>query len=83
MRTKIDTFIYLTRDIERSFQRIQILFNSTCYDLQEIDQVLNHISCTLDDLEKVNELLYSSTNIADSSVNITSNQKCSSFIKFI
>ena len=74
MRTKIDTFIYLARDIEQSFQRIQILFNSTHYNLQEIDQVLNHISCTLDDLEKVNELLHSSSNIAYSPVNITSNQ---------
>ena len=60
MSTTNDTFIYLKRDIEQSFQRVQTLSNSSHYHHQELDQLLNHISCTLDDLQKVNHLLQTS-----------------------
>ncbi|CAF0904366.1 unnamed protein product [Adineta steineri] len=55
MSTTIDTFIYLKRDIEQSFQRVQAISNSSQYDQQELDQLFNHISCTLDDLQKINQ----------------------------
>jgi chromosome segregation ATPase len=61
MSTTIDTFIYLKRDIEQSFQRVQTITTSSHYNPQELDQLLNHISCTLDDLEKINQLLRSSS----------------------
>jgi len=70
MSTTIDTFIYLKRDIEQSFQHVQTISNSSHYDQQKLDQLLNHISCTLDDLQKVNQLLSSSSTFENSSVNI-------------
>jgi len=68
MSTTIDTFIYLKRDIEQSFQRVQTIYNSSHYDQQQLNQLLNHISCTLDDLEQVNQLLHSSSTLENSSV---------------
>lgn len=73
MSTTIDTFIYLKRDIEQSFQRVQTIFDSSRYNPQELDQLFNHISCTLDDLEKVNQLLHSSSTTENSSVHIPIN----------
>jgi syntaxin 8 len=70
MSTTIDTFIYLKRDIEQSFQRVQKIYNSSQHDQQELDQLFNHISCTLDDLQKVNQLLHSSSTLENQSVNI-------------
>lgn len=61
MNTAMDTFIYLKRDIEQSFQRVQTLLNSSPYNSHEIDQLFNHISCTLDDLHKLNQSLRSSS----------------------
>jgi flagellin-like hook-associated protein FlgL len=55
MSTTIDTFIYLKRDIEQSFQRLEKISISPTYHQQEINQLINHISCTLDDLQKVNQ----------------------------
>ncbi|UJR35783.1 hypothetical protein I4U23_028531 [Adineta vaga] len=71
MSTTIDTFIYLQRDIEQSFQRVQTISQLSHYDQHELDQLLNHISCTLDDLQKVNQLLRStsSTTSENQSVN--------------
>jgi len=69
MNTTIDTFIYLKRDIEQSFQRVQKIYNSSQHDPQELDQLFNHISCTLDDLQKVNQLLHSSSTLENQSVN--------------
>ncbi|CAF3180058.1 unnamed protein product [Rotaria socialis] len=74
MTTVIDTFLYLQRDIEQSFQRVQTIFSSSHYDRQELDHIFNHISCTLDDLEKVNQLINSSSSVENESVNITSNK---------
>jgi hypothetical protein len=59
MSTTIDTFIYLKKDIEQSFQRVQTITTSSHYNPHELDQLLNHISCTLDDLQKINQLLRS------------------------
>lgn len=73
MTTAIDTFNYLQGDIEQSFQRVQHICNSPRYHRQELDQILNHISCTLDDLEQVNQLINSSS-IENQSVNILSDQ---------
>lgn len=67
MSSTIDTFIYLQRDIEQSFQRVQKLFNLSSIPHGEIEQILNHISCTLDDLQKVNQLLLVSTDKTDDS----------------
>jgi len=78
MSTTIDTFIYLKRDIEQSFQRVQTIYNSSHYNPQQLDQLFNHISCTLDDLEKVNQLLQSSSTLENSSVNIPSKQNTDS-----
>jgi hypothetical protein len=61
MNTTIDTFIYLKRDIEQSFQRVQNIYNSPYHNQHELNQLFNHISCTLDDLQKVNQLLHSSS----------------------
>ncbi|CAF3900673.1 unnamed protein product [Rotaria magnacalcarata] len=77
MTTVIDTFLYLQRDIEQSFQRVQTIFSSSHYDRRELDRIFNHISCTLDDLEKVNQLINSSSSVENESVNITSNQNAS------
>ncbi len=74
MSTTIDTFIYLKRDIEQSLQRVQTIYNSSRYNPQELDQLFNHISCTLDDLQKVNQLLQSSSTLENFSVNISSKQ---------
>lgn len=57
----MDTFIYLKRDIEQSFQRVQKLLNSPFSNPQELDQIFNHISCTLDDLQKLNQSLQTSS----------------------
>ena len=72
MTTTVDTFLYLQRDIEQSFHR---LHSSSFRNQQELDQLLHHVSCTLDDLQEVHQLLPSSStfehqavDIADSSV---------------
>lgn len=57
----MDTFIYLKRDIEQSFQRVQKLLTSPFSNPQELDQLFNHISCTLDDLQKLNQSLQPSS----------------------
>lgn len=57
MSTTIDTFIYLQRDIEHSFQRLD---HSTFRNQSEFEQLVNHLRCTLDDLEQVNRLISSS-----------------------
>jgi len=67
MSSTIDTFIYLQRDIEQSFQRIHKLFCLSSIPHNEIEQILNHISCTLDDLQKVNQLLHIPTDKSDNS----------------
>ncbi|CAF1565018.1 unnamed protein product, partial [Rotaria sordida] len=77
MTTAIDTFIYLQRDIEQSFQRVQTICSSSHYDQQELNQILNHISCTLDDLQKVNQLIDSRSTLENHPVNITSNRNAS------
>ncbi|CAF3640613.1 unnamed protein product [Rotaria sordida] len=77
MSTAIDTFIYLQRDIEQSFQRVQTICSSSHYDQQELNQILNHISCTLDDLQKVNQLIDSRSTLENHPVNITSNRNAS------
>ncbi|CAF3385544.1 unnamed protein product [Rotaria sp. Silwood1] len=74
MSTAIDTFIYLQRDIEQAFQRVQNIYNSSYYDQQELNQIFNHISCTLDDLHKVNQLIDSKSSLENHAVNITSNR---------
>lgn len=73
MKTTVDTFIYLQRDIEQSFQHVQTTLSSSHYDQQELDHLFNHISCTLDDIGKINQLIDASPNIDNHSVNITSN----------
>lgn len=59
MNAAMDTFIYLKRDIEQSFQRVQTILTSSPHNSHELDQLLNHISCTLDDLQKLNQSLRS------------------------
>ena len=54
MTSTVDTFIYLQRDIEQTFQRLQ---TSSFASQQDYDQLLHHLSCTLDDLEEVHRLL--------------------------
>jgi hypothetical protein len=75
MSTTIDTFIYLKRDIEQSFQRVQTISNSSHYNPHELDQLLNHISCTLDDLQKINQLLHSSSTLENTHpLNLSENE---------
>jgi chromosome segregation ATPase len=69
MTTTVDTFIYLQRDIEQSFQRLQ-----TCSfrDQQEFDQHLRHLSCTIDDLQEIHRLVsLSSIPEQQQSINVT------------
>jgi hypothetical protein len=75
MNTTIDTFIYLKRDIEQSFQRLQTISNSPRYHHQELEQLFNHISCTLDDLQKVNQLLHSSSIPPSKSLKLSENEE--------
>ena len=70
MSTTLETFLYLQRDIEQSFRRLQ---HPSSRNHHELDQLVNHISCTLDDLQKVNQLLQSSCSDEPSSVHIVSN----------
>ena len=65
MSTTVDTFIYLQRDIEQSFDRLS---RSSFRNQQEFDQLLRHLTCTIDDLQEVHRLLSSSVN-GDSNVN--------------
>jgi len=69
MTSTVDTFIYLQRDIEQSFQRLE---TSSFVD----PNLLHHISCTIDDLEEIHRLL--STSNADE---ITT--KSSSSVSFV
>ena len=67
MTTTVDTFLYLQRDIEQSFYR---LHSSSFRNQQDFDQLLHHISCTLDDLQEVHRLLPSTSTVEHQIVDI-------------